>query len=79
MTRTATMPPSSELAGDRHGQPERLREPAGRRDQRLCDRQPGGRRPVDAAQDGEPLTIAEEAADHASSSSSSSAVRVASS
>ena len=59
--------------------PQRRGEPADRRHERLGDRQQDGRRPIDAAQDGDATAVGESAPDHASSSSSSSADRVASS
>ena len=50
-----------QLSGDRHRQPDRRGEPAGGRHERLRHGEPDGRRPVDPAQDREPLAVARRA------------------
>ena len=78
-TRMATMRAEHELAGDGDRQPDGLGKPARGGNQRLCDGEQDRGRAIDAAQHRDAATVREEAADHASSSRSSSAVRVASS
>src|SRR6188472_2623571 len=69
--------PERELGSDGDREPDGIGEPAEGGDERLGDRDPDRRRTIDAAEDGESAPIGEEAPDHATISSSASALRVA--
>ena len=72
-------PAQRQLGGDRDRQPQRLGEPARRGHRGLEKRDHHGADAIRAARGGQPAPIGEEPVDHRTASSSSAALRVASS